>query len=78
MNNFSKISMHAIGVGGMFGLAMIIIFSGQAYAVWPLSIAILLTGLVCSARLIASDHSQEDLILGLIIGIGTQLFAWWL
>jgi hypothetical protein len=78
MNNFSKISMHAIGVGGMFGLAMIIILSGQAYAVWPLSIAILLTGLVCSARLIASDHSQEDLVLGLIIGIGTQLFAWWL
>jgi len=78
LNNFSKISMHAMGMGGMLGLAMVIIFTGQAYAVWPLTIAILLTGLVCTARLIASDHTMEDLVLGLMIGIGTQLFSWWL
>ena len=78
LNNFSKISMHAIGVGGMLGLVMVIIFTGQAYAIWPLTIAILLTGLVCTARLIVSDHSKEDLVLGLMLGIGTQIFSWWL
>jgi membrane-associated phospholipid phosphatase len=78
LNNFSKISMHAIGIGGMLGLAMVIIFSGQAYAIWPLTVAILLTGLVCTARLIVSDHTKEDLVLGLMLGIGTQIFAWWL
>jgi hypothetical protein len=78
LNNFSKISMHAIGIGGMFGLAMVIIFTGQAYAIWPLTVVILLTGLVCTARLIVSDHTSEDLVLGLLIGIGTQIFAWWL
>jgi hypothetical protein len=77
-NNFSKISMHGIGIGGMLGLEMVIIFTGQAYAVWPLAMAIFLTGLICTARLIASDHSKEDLLLGLTVGIGTQLFAWWL
>jgi hypothetical protein len=78
LNNFSKISMHAIGMGGMLGLAMVIIFTGQANTGWPLTAAILLTGLVCTARLIVSDHTKEDLILGLIIGVGTQLFSWWL
>jgi branched-subunit amino acid transport protein len=78
LNNFSKISMHAIGMGGMLGLAMAIIFTGQANTGWPLTAAILLTGLVCTARLIVSDHTKEDLILGLIIGVGTQLFSWWL
>jgi hypothetical protein len=78
LNNFSKISMHAIGIGGMLGLAIVIIFTNQAYAIWPLTVAILLTGLVCTARLIVSDHSKEDLVLGLLIGIGTQIFAWWL
>ena len=78
LNNFSKISMHAIGIGGMLGLAMVIIFTNQAYAIWPLTVSILLTGLVCTARLIVSDHTKEDLVLGLLIGIGTQIFAWWL
>jgi len=59
-------------------LMMVIIFSGQAYDVWPLALAVLLTGLVCSARLIASDHTKEDIILGLIVGIFTQVFAWWI
>jgi len=33
---------------------------------------------VCTARLIVSDHTKEDLVLGLMLGIGTQIFAWWL
>jgi len=78
LNNFSKISMHAIGMGGMLGLIMVIIFSGQAYDIWPLLLSIFLTGLVCSARLIVSDHTKGDLIVGLVVGILTQLFAWWL
>jgi len=78
LNNFSKISMHAIGMGGMLGLMMVIIFSGQAYDIWPLLLSIFLTGLVCSARLIVSDHTKEELIVGLMVGILTQLFAWWL
>lgn len=78
LNNFSKISMHAIGMGGMLGLMMVILFSGQAFSVWPMALAVLFTGLVCSARLIASDHTKEDIILGLIIGIFTQLFSWWI
>ena len=78
LNNFSKISMHAIGMGGMLGLVMVIIFSGQAYDIWPLLLSIFLTGLVCSARLIVTDHTKGDLIVGLMVGVSTQLFAWWL
>ena len=78
LNNFSKVSMHAMGMGGMIGLMLAVIFSGQAFAVWPMALAILFTGLVCSARLIVSDHTKEDIILGLLVGIITQLFAWWI
>jgi hypothetical protein len=78
LNNFSKVSMHAMGMGGMIGLMLAVIFSGQVFAVWPMALAILFTGLVCSARLIVSDHTKEDIILGLLVGIITQLFAWWI
>jgi hypothetical protein len=77
-NNFFKISMHAIGMGGLIGMMMVIAFSGQAFSFWPLPLAILLTGLVCTARLIVTDHTKEDLFMGLLIGIGTQLLAWWI
>jgi hypothetical protein len=70
--------MHAIGMGGLTGMMMVIAFSGQAFSFWPLPLAILITGLVCTARLIVTDHTKEDLFMGLLIGIGTQLLAWWI
>ena len=76
-NNFFKISMHAMGMGGMIGLMLVIILSGQSYALWPLPAAIFLTGLVCTARLIITDHTREEILTGLLVGIGTQIFSWW-
>jgi len=44
-------------------------------AVWVL-LAVLLTALVISARLVVSDHTKKELIVGLFIGVFTQVAAY--
>lgn len=74
-NIFSKISMHAIGCGGMLGIFIIIMKSNSMLMTWPLSLALLVTGLVCTSRLIVSNHTQKDIYMGLIIGLVCQFAA---
>ncbi len=71
-NIFSKISMHAIGCGGMLGIFIIIMKSNSMLMTWPLSLALLVTGLVCTSRLMVSNHTQKDIYMGLIIGLVCQ------
>ncbi len=77
-NIYFKISMHAIGVGGLLGLFWIIANEQSMLMTWPLALAILTTGIVCTARFIVSDHTQKDIYAGLLIGFGTQLVANWI
>lgn len=77
LNSFLKISMHAIGVGGMLGLMYVVLASGYAESAWPLMASILLTGLVCTSRLIVSNHTSAEIIVGLLTGVGTQMFSYW-
>jgi len=37
---------------------------------------VLLTALVISARLVVSDHTKKELIVGLFIGVFTQVAAY--
>ncbi|MEO6541933.1 MAG: hypothetical protein ABIN74_13105 [Ferruginibacter sp.] len=74
-NIFYKISMHAIGCGGMIGIFIIIMFSNTMLMTWPLSIALLITGIVCTSRLIVSDHTEKDIYLGLAVGLICQFAA---
>lgn len=71
-NIYFKISMHAIGMGGVIGLFLIILFSNTMLMTWPLSLAFLVTGLVCTSRLIVSDHEPREIYLGLAVGIICQ------
>ena len=68
-NIYYKVSMHAIGMGGM------IMNSNTMLMTWPLSIALLIAGIVCTSRLIVSNHTNKDIYMGLIIGVGCQLAA---
>ena len=74
-NIYFKISMHAIGMGGLVGFMLIIFRSGSMLMTWPLALAILLTGFVCTSRLIISDHTQKDIYTGLVVGLLTQFAA---
>ena len=74
-NIYFKISMHAMGMGGVLGLLLIIMLYNTMWMAWPLSIALLITGLVCTSRLIVSDHSPKEIYWGLFFGILCQLAA---
>ncbi|MBP6234442.1 MAG: DNA translocase FtsK 4TM domain-containing protein [Chitinophagaceae bacterium] len=74
-NIYYKVSMHAIGMGGLIGLFIVIMNSNTMLMTWPLSIALLIAGIVCTSRLIVSNHTNKDIYMGLIIGVGCQLAA---
>ncbi len=74
-NIYFKISMHAIGCGGLLGIFLIIMNSNTMLMTWPLSIALLITGMVCSSRLLVSDHTQKEIYFGLITGLLCQFAA---
>ena len=74
-NIYFKISMHAIGMGGWLGLFWMIAAENSMLMTWPLAIVLLITGIVCTARLLISDHTQKDIYAGLIAGFACQCIA---
>lgn len=76
-NIYMKVSMHAIAVGVLSAFMMLLAFSQNIeYGIY-ISITLLITGLVCTARLIVADHTQKEIYVGLIIGIVSQIVANW-
>jgi hypothetical protein len=71
-NIYFKISMHAIGAGAVLGLFLIIMKTNTMLMTWPLCLAFLLAGLVCTSRLLVSNHSNRELYSGLLLGILCQ------
>jgi membrane-associated phospholipid phosphatase len=90
-NNFTKISAHATGVGGLLGIILIIIrwFSYSYFYIgaaritvpiyWVLIVVLLLCGIVCTARLLLKAHEPKDILQGFIVGVlGMWVAAWYL
>jgi hypothetical protein len=89
INNFSKISAHAVGMGGLVGIVVVALrwftysffyinFFGQKLEIasfWVLISALLIAGLVCSARLWLQAHELKDIIGGFIVGLFGQWAA---
>jgi len=71
-NIYTKISMHAMGMGGMLGIFILIMQSNTMLMTWPLSLALLIAGLVCTSRFIVSDHKPSEIYSGLIVGMACQ------
>ena len=77
-NSFFKISMHGMGVGGLLVFVLITCFYYQTYLGIDISIVMLITGIVCTARLLLSEHSNFEVYAGLIVGALCQLVAYWI
>jgi hypothetical protein len=75
VNIYMKISMHAMGMGGVLGFFLIVMKTNTMLMTWPLAAALLLTGLVCTARLVVSDHRPKEIYAGLALGIACQVVA---
>ncbi len=85
LNIFSKISLHAIGMGSLIGMIMVTMllfnynsfqFGNTTYSMYSLLfLAIILAGLVGSARVILENPGPKDLYGGYLVGFSTQLIA---
>ena len=75
-NNFMKISLHDMAAG--CAAAAIILFSyyyQTPFGVF-ISIALLLTGIICTSRLLVSDHTEKEIYFGLLVGAGCQCVSY--
>lgn len=89
VNLFSKISMHAVGMGGLLGMVLITMlrysfadfslsFGGQLFQVSMSTLfigVIIACGVVGTARLLLGAHHPRDLYGGFIVGLGAQFLA---
>ena len=75
-NIYFKISMHALGLGALSGLMLLIIFTGFSNGIFlPAMVVFLITGLVATSRMIVSDHMPFDIYAGIFFGIICQVIA---
>ena len=77
-NSFIKVSMHAISVGVMIAFMFIYSFLTDAHLGVFLSVALFVAGIVCTSRLINSDHDPIEVYLGLFIGIIAQVVCYYI
>ena len=77
-NSFIKVSMHAISVGVMIAFMFIYSFLTDAHLGVFLSVALFVAGIVCTSRLINSDHDPIEVYLGLFIGIIAQVICYYI
>ena len=75
LNIFMKVSMHAIAMGVMVTFVALLAFHESVSMSFYLSIALLIAGLVCTSRLIVSDHRPSEIYIGFIAGVLSQLAA---
>jgi len=76
-NIIMKVSMHAISMGIMLVFIALLSFTQPGSYTIYMSVAFLITGLVCTSRFIVSDHTQKEIYTGLFIGGASQLIAVW-
>lgn len=74
-NIYFKISMHAMGMGGVIGLFLVIMTYNTMLMTWPLGLAFLIAGIVCTSRLILNGHAPRDIYLGFLLGAFCQFAA---
>src|SRR5262249_15284288 len=75
-NIFFKISIHAVAAGGLAMFFILFSFVDAYTSGIYVCIAVLIAGLVCTSRLVVSDHSRFEIYFGLIVGIISQWIAW--
>ncbi len=75
-NIFTRISMHTAAAGGMVGILLVLLIISPANIVMPFFGALVVAGIIGSARLALGAHQRGDVWLGYIIGIICQVGAY--
>ena len=74
-NNFYKISLHGIGVSGLLTAVVLVSFTYPINNLPWVVASVAIAAIVWSARMIVSDHTNKELVVGFVIGRSTQLAA---
>jgi len=77
VNNFFKISMHAMGVGGALMFIILTAFYYHIYLGIDISVFIIVAGVTCSSRLLLDEHGNKEVYAGLFTGIICQAIAYY-
>lgn len=77
VNIFFKISMHTAAAGSMLGILMVLMFTSPVNLVLPFFLALIIAGLMGTARMILGAHRAGEIWLGYIVGILVQVGAFW-
>jgi len=75
-NSFYKISLHAIAAGGMVSVIMNIMPNADYNMTLIFIASIIVAGAVASARLYLKEHSQKEVLMGLLAGYFAQFLAY--
>jgi len=78
INNFIKISMHAMGAGTLVAFIIFTCAHYQTFLGADIIIATFLAGLICTSRMLLNHHSSAEIYAGLFIGIICQLIGVWI
>lgn len=75
-NSFYKISLHAIAAGGMLSVIMNIMPIASFNMTYIFIGAIVLAGLIATARLYLKEHTNKEVYMGFFAGYFAQFFAY--
>jgi len=78
INNYLKVSMHAIGVGGLVTFFTLLLFANRLDDVLSLLLVFLIAGVTITSRFIVSDHKPPEIVVGFITGVLIQLICWFI
>lgn len=76
VNIFFKISMHTMAAGGMIGIVIVLMFISPVSMMIPLFVAMLIAGIMGTARLILGAHRTGEVWLGYALGILVMVAAY--
>lgn len=77
INNFIKISLHGLAMGGALTALILFSFYYKTNLGSSICIATLISGAVCTSRLIMGEHTNKEIYTGLIFGSICQLIGYW-
>ena len=76
-NIFVKVSMHTAAAGGVLGIVLVVMMLSHINLFLPLLVALLIGGVVGTARMVLQAHKPAEVWLGYLIGVLVQLAAYW-
>jgi membrane-associated PAP2 superfamily phosphatase len=69
--------MHAVAAGGMIGILVVLMILSPVSMVLPFFAALIIAGIIGTARMLLGAHTRAEIWLGYIVGIVVQLGAYW-